>query len=131
MLKRSHGQGCLDAWRNEMDSVPSDLDQPLLVRVTEQFDRYHCVVSLLPNEPKGKHFELLNGKILGMSSQPEQFPTIVHISGQRAKSFPEKDQRRFLRKALDVSDENEQAGFEVPLEDLLQPIGVKGQQPST
>jgi hypothetical protein len=131
MLQKNHGQECLDAWRNEMDSVPSDLDQPLLMRVAEQFDRYRCVVSLLPDGPKGKqHFALLDRDILA-ATKPEQYPTIVHISGKRAKSFSEQVQRQFLRNALDLSPKLSKGSLEVgvPWEDVIQPIGVKGQQP--
>jgi hypothetical protein len=132
MVERYHGQKCLDAWRNEMDTVRSDFDQTLLMRVTEQFDKYRCLVSLLPS--KKNHFDLLQDHVLN-ESDPDRYPTIVHISGHRARIFPEEKQRKFLRKALELDEDPTTISSssymveDVPWEKVIQPVGVKGQKP--
>jgi hypothetical protein len=133
LVERYHGQPCLDAWRDEMDQqVQSDRDQPLLMDVARQFDKYRCLVSILPNGGGGgerRHFDMLQTDILDMT-RPEQYPTIVHISGHRAKLYPETQQRGFLKQALDLEQMSRDASIGgVPLENLLQPMSVKGQRP--
>lgn len=134
LLERFNGQSCLDAWRYEMDhQVASDRNQPLLMDVARQFDKYHCLVSLLPNgspaEQQSQHFDLLHPDILG-ATQAEEYPTIVHISGHRARLFSERQQRDFLKRALNLDQTSENTLINgLTVDDLLQPIGVKGQRP--
>lgn len=99
MVHQNNGRGCLDAWRHQMDTVPMEMDQPLLMNVVKNPEEYLCIASLLPNEnPKEKHFNMLQPNII--KSPEDEYPTIVHINGYQARIFSEIDQRYFLRKAL-------------------------------
>ena len=139
MIHREHGRKCGDAWRHEMDTVPSTRDQPLLMNVVEKVDRYQCIVSLLPNQ-NTSHFNMLQPDII--RSEPEKYPTIVHISGLRTQMFSEEDQRYFLRNALRLEDpqEDTDSGNEsvrkqkfaigsIDSEDIIEPVGLKFQRP--
>jgi hypothetical protein len=35
MVHQNNGRGCLDAWRHQMDTVPMEMDQPLLMNVVK------------------------------------------------------------------------------------------------
>lgn len=129
MVERTHGQGCLDAWKHQMDTVPSDRDQPLLMNVAKNVNQYGCIVSLLPDEPREKHFNMLEPKII--VSPADQYPTIVHISGLRTRIFSEVDQRYFLRKALLLENgvNNTNMIGDITWEDVIDPVGLKLQRP--
>jgi hypothetical protein len=50
MYDRYRSAGCVNAWRNEMDTVYHPQDQPLLLNVDNNFTKYTCRVFELPNQ---------------------------------------------------------------------------------
>jgi hypothetical protein len=131
MYDRYHSTGCADAWRNEMDTVWSAMDQPLLMNVYNNFSRYKCKIFELPDN--GKHFKLLSKSIL--EGKSASFPTLVHITTLRTKKFNDPDQIIFIRDALHLMDDVVQNGTQhimvenISWNDVAVPVNARGRTP--
>jgi hypothetical protein len=101
MHDRHYSKGCEDAWRHEMDNVWRGMDQPLLMNVVNNFQKFNCVVFELPGG-EGNHFDLLHTYIF--ESKPRHYPTLVHITSPRVTDYDKEEQEKFIRKALLLSD---------------------------
>jgi hypothetical protein len=105
MHHRTYSVGCLHAWRYEMDTLRHGWDQPLLMRVLENMDRYKCVVYELPTNG---HFSLASRESI---TPREKMTTIVHITNSvRAKRLSKDRQAIFIRSALQLQDNETMVG---------------------
>ena len=119
MYDRLYSRGCAAAWKFEMDTKYSFLDQPLLYHVYENFDFYKCKVFDMGK--RSKHFSLVTPSILNFHNDNidrknvtstngkkkkrrrrrlRNLPTFVHITSLRAKKFPLSLQTQLIRKAM-------------------------------
>jgi hypothetical protein len=113
MNHREHSMGCLDGWRHTMDTKKSVWDQPLLVRMLENFPRYNCVAHSLPEG----HFALATR---GNMKPKPNMTTIIHITNtNRAKGLPQDLQAQFVRSALLLQDNETMIG-NITWNDVLQ-----------
>jgi len=120
MYDRLYSRGCAAAWKYEMDTKYSFLDQPLLYHVYENFEYYKCKVFDMGK--RSKHFSLVTPTILNFHNinierknvtstnggkkkkrrrrRLRNLPTFVHITSLRAKKFPHLLQTQLIRNAL-------------------------------
>ncbi len=129
MQDRQHSSGCQNAWRDQMDTVWRGMDQPLLMNVVNDYKKYKCVVFELPGD--GKHFNLLHTSII--ESEPEDYPTIVHITSVRVTAYDREPQQQFIRKALLLDEDKYLEGGNksmmagnISWHDVTTPIGAGG-----
>ena len=119
MYDRLYSRGCAAAWKYEMDTKYSFLDQPLLYHVYENFEYYKCKVFDMGK--RSKHFSLVTPSILNFHNENierknapstngnkkkrrrrrlRNLPTFVHITSLRAKKFPHLLQTQLIRNAM-------------------------------
>ena len=129
MHDRMHSSGCQDAWRDQMDTVWRGMDQPLLMNVQNDYKKYKCVIFELPGETR--HFDLLHEHI--MEAEPEDYPTIVHITSVRVTNYEKEPQQEFIRKALLLDgDESRDGGSksmmtkDISWNQVTEPVGAGG-----
>ncbi|KAG7363209.1 hypothetical protein IV203_026569 [Nitzschia inconspicua] len=132
LAHRKFGVGCLDAWRTEFDEGKSKKDQPLLMNVHKHYMEYHCCVHELPfgnfdKLNRRKHFQLFTSNVY--EAVPEEFPTIVHITGLRPRINSGTSQRDFLQKALRLENVSDTMAGNITWEEVLMPVGPKGHKP--
>jgi hypothetical protein len=149
---KDHGKGCLDAWQGLIDTSPTfKMEQPLMVMVIDDYERYRCRMFELPdrsNTTSYPHFRMLSNKYmphLNGNSIDNDFPTIIHISGMRVGWYTVEQHLAFLKTALDLkknvsgsNDKNIDALDEfyangswgnVTWRQILQPGSPRGHQP--
>lgn len=101
MHDRHYSRGCEVAWREQIDTGERGMDQPLLMNVVDNFEKYKCVVFELPGG-EGSHFDLLHTYIF--KSKPKDYPTMVHITSVRVTDYDKEPQEAFIRNALLLND---------------------------
>ena len=112
-----------------MDTVWRGMDQPLLMNVQNDYKKYKCVIFELPGE--AKYFDLLHEHI--MEGDPEDYPTIVHITSARVTNYDKKPQQEFIRRALLLDGEEYQVGGSksmmtdtISWHEVTEPVGAGG-----
>lgn len=126
MYDRYRSTGCVDAWRDQMDTVWGPQDQPLLMNVYNNITHYGCKVFELPDHQQ--YFSLLTAPVLMGKTNP--VPTLVHITTAKAKKFLDSDiQGQFIRKAMHVSNEKEMMTDRISWFDVSKPCNARGGDP--
>lgn len=127
MYDRYRSTGCVDAWRDQMDTVWGPQDQPLLMNVYNNFTRYGCKVFELPDHHR--HFTLLTRAVV--EGKTKSLPTLVHITTARAKKFMESDvQGKFIRRAMHLRNDTEMMTEDVSWYQVSQPSDARGKKPN-
>ena len=107
---KDHGKGCLDAWQGLIDTSPTyKMEQPLMMKVLEDPERYNCRMFELPKRNEFdtySHFKMLSNRFMPHIKDVQNIalPSIVHISGLRVRSYTVEEHLGFLTYALDLGD---------------------------
>mmetsp|Transcript_32347 Transcript_32347/g.37057 ORF Transcript_32347/g.37057 Transcript_32347/m.37057 type:complete len:453 (-) Transcript_32347:133-1491(-) len=117
-----HQDRCVDGWRNEMDSFWHASDQTMLLRVLDNYSRYHCrVFSLIHGHLAFPNKRLMidatnanmNSNMIKEGKKRRRkgrenalvLPTFVHMTNFRVKKINNATiHEGFVRYALDVKD---------------------------
>mmetsp|Transcript_15806 Transcript_15806/g.39283 ORF Transcript_15806/g.39283 Transcript_15806/m.39283 type:complete len:490 (+) Transcript_15806:208-1677(+) len=107
---KDHGKGCLDAWQGLIDTSPTyKMEQPLMMKVLEDPERYNCRMLELPKRNEFdtySHFKMLSNRFMPHIKDVQNItlPSIVHISGLRVRSYTVEEHLGFLLYVLDLGE---------------------------
>jgi len=134
-----HQDRCVNGWRNEMDSFWHASDQTMLLRVLDNYSRYHCRVFALihghlvfPNKRLMTDATNANTKSFMTNKKRKKgvknalvLPTFVHVTNFRIKKINNVTiHEGFVRYVLDVKD-NETLTDGIKWEQIVSPTAKR------
>ena len=120
-------EGCVNAWRHEMDTFWDASDQSMLLRVIKNFTQYHCHVFPLPPQymsfaSKGLMTEsMLERQGKRRKRKPMNFPTFIHVTSYRVRRLNNATvHNEFIKHLLQLED-NEMMTKKISWDDVVFP----------
>ena len=103
ILQRNSSEKCLERWRYHMDVQPTqDKDQVSLAALSKEEDKI-CEISIMEQKPYLKFLSL--NSMTNMLNETVRYATLMHIKNtQFATKIPDKKQKRFYQKLLNLTD---------------------------